>query len=110
MCKWGTNKEILARIPAFLSHTGRARWDMVKVDACIAKELVFLNDNGVRTVGACCGHSKNYPKALILSSSRRKAKKLGYFPICFTSKHSDRGILELPLKGRRFIDCPSYLY
>lgn len=102
MCKWGTNKEILVRISADASHNGRAGWRMAKVDACIAEELVFLNSKGVRTVASCCGHGKYYPKALILSSSGRKAKELGYFPIYFTSKHFDSGILELPLKGKKF--------
>lgn len=90
MCKWGTESVVVIE--------GKS----IEVDACIAEELIFLNDNGVKTVASCCGHGKHYPNALILSSSKRRAKELGYFPIYYTFKHADWGRYQLPLKGRCF--------
>lgn len=70
----------------------------VTVDACIADEIQELNNQGIITLGACCGHGrageiiewtndfgiwKSYqspPNVLIHANSVEKAKLLGYRP------------------------------
>lgn len=70
----------------------------VVVDACIADEIQTLNNQGVITIGCCCGHGlagqiiewKNGygnwkghcdpPNTLIDKNSVEKAKGLGYTP------------------------------
>jgi hypothetical protein len=70
----------------------------VKVDACIADEIQELNDQGIVTLGCCCGHGrageviewenafgkwKGYgapPTALIREESVEAARWLGYRP------------------------------
>lgn len=47
----------------------------VMIDAAIAPEVVWLNLQGVETVGCCAGPP---PTALIIPSSTEQAKRLGY--------------------------------
>ena len=58
MCKWGNTKKCWVKIPDDLSHTGKERWDWKPIDECIAPIVDALNDAGIFTVGACCGHGK----------------------------------------------------
>ena len=51
MCKIGTDKEVKLCQP-------RRKSAKVKVDACIAPLVQMLNDYGIVTSGACCGHGK----------------------------------------------------
>jgi len=37
----------------------------VKVDKCIAGLVQFLNDRGIVTRGACCGHGKFNPSVIV---------------------------------------------
>jgi hypothetical protein len=67
----------------------------IKVDKCIAEEIKWLNSQGVRTEGSCCGHGKSYSQALIKPSSVNKAKELGYNPIYLDNV----GLWEIKLKG-----------
>ena len=89
----------------------------VKVDACIADEVQFLNDSGVITLGCCCGHGKagqvvewengygkwkSYaqpPHALIKQESVELAKMLGYipYPYFYADGHS-YGVWQIQLK------------
>ena len=59
MCKWGTDTLLRVPIPAELSHTGEFRWDVKPVDSCIAPIVKALNDAGIYTANACCGHGKS---------------------------------------------------
>ncbi len=52
----------------------------VEVDAEIAEEIIWLNEQGVVTESSCSGHGKWPPTALICPSSVEKAKELGYEP------------------------------
>lgn len=58
MCKWGTSELVQVTVPAHLSHTGKDRVDMIKIDKCIAPIVRALNEAGIRTDAACCGHGK----------------------------------------------------
>ena len=53
----------------------------VRVDKCIAQEILWLNSHGVRTENSCCGHGQNEPAAIIRPSSSKRAKELGYNPV-----------------------------
>lgn len=71
----------------------------VKVDACIADEIQWLNDQGIITLGCCCGHGKagfiyevenaygkwkghrEPPQVSIKEQCVEKSKELGYRPI-----------------------------
>ena len=58
MCKWGTNEDVLVTVPAELSYTGKDRVDIKGIDKCIAPIVRALNEAGIRTDAACCGHGK----------------------------------------------------
>jgi len=60
MCEWGTYKEVLVKIPADLSSTGREKWKYAKIDACIADLVDALQKGGIDMRGSCCGHGKAY--------------------------------------------------
>lgn len=55
----------------------------IQVDCCMAKEILFLNDQGVRTIAHCCGHDipeRGNPHIIIFSADRLSAIGLGYEP------------------------------
>lgn len=58
MCQWGNSILLLVPIPPDLSYTGRARWAVKPIDACIAPIIQALNDAGILTAASCCGHGK----------------------------------------------------
>ena len=57
MCKWGTSQTV--RLCSPLEVSGRTE---ISVDACIADVVQLLNDNGIKTLGSCCGHGKGLAK------------------------------------------------
>jgi hypothetical protein len=91
MCKHGTHKNVTVVNPNQNKKT-------ILVDACIADEIQCLNDQGVITLGCCCGHGlagqvtewengfgkwKGHhepPHALIDKESIKLVKELGYTP------------------------------
>lgn len=69
MCKWGTEIPLLVNIPAELSHTGKARWEVKPIDSCIADIVDALNKSGMLTSQSCCGHGKG-PACIDLQDGR----------------------------------------
>jgi hypothetical protein len=51
-------QNILVLIPADLSHTGKERFKVCKIDYCIADIVKALQWNGICMRGSCCGHGK----------------------------------------------------
>jgi len=64
----------------------------IGVDRCLAQEILFLNDQGIRTVSCCCGHGDDrQPRhILIYQQDELKAKEMGYNPVpnIFPSKEN----------------------
>jgi len=60
MCKWGTDKQVLVKIPTDLSSTGAVEWKYKKIDFCIADIVQALQRAGIDMRGSCCGHGKTY--------------------------------------------------
>lgn len=58
MCEWGNEVTLKVPIPASCSHTGEFRWDNKPIDECLAPLVQALNDAGLYTGAACCGHGK----------------------------------------------------
>ena len=73
MCVHGVTKLVTLNKPREAS--GRIE---VPVDSCIADEVQQLNDNGVWTLGCCCGHGTEDKTILIHDDSIELAKSLGY--------------------------------
>ena len=69
MCKWGTDTNIMVRIPANISCTNKARLAIKGVDSCIADIVQALVMGGIWTTGCCCGHGKA-PGAIGLEDGR----------------------------------------
>ena len=67
----------------------------IEVDAEIADEIVWLNQQGVRTEGSCSGHGTAKPTALIKPSGVERAKELGYIPW----QIEGLGLFEIKLRG-----------
>jgi len=66
---------------------------IIDVNESIAEEIVWLNEQGVRTEGSCSGHGKSKPSALILPGSAEQAQELGYSP------SYREGLFEIELQG-----------
>lgn len=49
---------VKVKIPANLSHTGKAFWKHCKIDKCIAPLVRALQEGGIDMRGSCCGHGK----------------------------------------------------
>lgn len=58
MCKHGEDGEVMVTIPADVSHTGKERVAIKKVDKCLVPLITILNAYGIKTTGCCCGHGK----------------------------------------------------
>lgn len=65
MCDWNNTIPLQIWLPANLSRTGEAGWEIRGVDSCIAPIVRALNDAGVVTVASCCGHGKR-PSSIAL--------------------------------------------
>lgn len=58
MCEWGDEIKMTVPIPANCSYTGEFRWAEKPIDRCLSYLVQVLNDAGLYTGGACCGHGK----------------------------------------------------
>jgi len=65
MCKHGDVVILRVPISDLMSHTGSHRWAYKDVDRCIAPIVQALNDAGIYTSGACCGHGENLGSILL---------------------------------------------
>ena len=52
--------------------------DSVVVDECLKNEVCFLWQNGIRTMGCCCGHNKELGYIQVVEEDIEKMKQLGY--------------------------------
>lgn len=52
--------------------------DAIQVDLCIAGEIVWLWDEGIKTTGCCCGHGKNLGYIQVTDDCIEKMRALGY--------------------------------
>lgn len=59
MCKYGDTTLVKVKIPADLSHTGKAYWKKVGIDKCIAPIVRALQKGSIDMRGSCCGHGEN---------------------------------------------------
>jgi len=48
------------------------------VDSCLVKEINFLNNKGINTIGCCCGHGRNHGYIQVIPSHVCNMKNLGY--------------------------------
>lgn len=48
------------------------------VDVCIAKEIMWLLQQGIITINSCCGHGITVPMIIVHSDSIKKMYSLGY--------------------------------
>lgn len=89
MCKHGTLKEVLITPKPF----------KVKIDKCVADEIVWLNSQGVYTANCCCGHGDENPQVLIYTNhgSISRAEELGYYPKPFSDM-----LWIMQMKGENF--------
>lgn len=110
MCNHGTETTVTVVNPDKSNKT-------VKVDSCISNEIQLLNNQGVVTLGCCCGHGKagqiveyenkfgkwkeyhEPPIALIKEESVQKSKELGYKPYPhYQADGQQNGVWGTPLK------------
>ncbi len=58
MCKWGTITviHVIRRNNPYVAQG----WHPMGVDSCIADYVQKMNDQGIHTLGCCCGHGE-YP-------------------------------------------------
>jgi len=52
--------------------------EFVGIDNCIAKEILILWENKVRTTGCCCGHNVDRGMINVIPAHKQKMIKLGY--------------------------------
>ena len=76
MCEWNDTVRLSVPIPANLSHTGKFRWDIKEMDACIAPIIQALNDANIYTASCCCGHGKQ-DGSILLHDGRELIIKIG---------------------------------
>lgn len=63
------------KAPFDLSHRDDG-W--VTIDTCIATEIGYLWNNGVITLGSCCGHQKTDANVVVHPESYKAMEEIGY--------------------------------
>lgn len=48
----------------------------VCIDACIAHVLEHLWENGIETLGSCCGHGKDSPSIVLSQDNAERVRRL----------------------------------
>jgi hypothetical protein len=110
MCRHGTYKKVRV-----INNQNNKE---ILVDACIADEIQWLNDQGIFTLGCCCGHGQagkivewenaygkwkgheEPPHVLIDEKSADSAKILGYRPYpYYYADGKFYGVLQMYLKS-----------
>lgn len=73
------------------------------VDACVAEEISFLWNNGIRTTGCCCGHGIEEGTICVVKEDRwRMIEELGY-------KEKEQGIFYAKSKSHFYFgECEYY--
>lgn len=71
------DKKVDLIVPIFPedSFEGTFRYDVKPVDQCIAPIVKALNDAGIYTVAACCGHGKGEGSVLLRDGRELIIKK-----------------------------------
>ncbi len=76
------NNQVILKAPdnikIFANSPDRERKYTVGVDNCIAEEIKFLWDKGIRTTGCCCGHNKYLGYIGVVNKDIDKMLELGY--------------------------------
>ena len=62
-CKPGTGDGVLMTMPPEVAKERLRR--TIKVDRCIAAVIFSLWNNGISTLGSCCGHNKANPSVVV---------------------------------------------
>jgi hypothetical protein len=78
---------------------------IVPIDSCIVDEIQKLIENGVKTLGCCCGHGRFSPECLIRETSSKICKELGYSVHEYSPQHTCLGIYEIYLKSKCINQC-----
>lgn len=52
--------------------------ESVQVDACLAGEIIWLWDNGIKTTGCCCGHGRHLGFIQVTDNCIERMQELGY--------------------------------
>lgn len=63
MCKHGTC--VTVETPIWLWKERQNPLNGISIDSCIVEKLVNAWNNGVRTLGSCCGHGKEAPNVVL---------------------------------------------
>ena len=64
---------------------GEEVYKEIAVDECIADDILMLWENGIGTIGSCCGHNKLNPSVVITTEKDWKKTKelLPNFEVCY---------------------------
>lgn len=65
MCNHGETTLVYVPIPAYLSHTGKLRWEHKAIDSCLADLIDTMNRLGIYTANCCCGHGELEPSIIL---------------------------------------------
>jgi hypothetical protein len=76
MCQYGSVKQI--HVIRRNNPSVPDGWHSIYVDECISNYVQKMNDEGIITVGCCCGHGERPPEVLISVESILLLEKLGY--------------------------------
>lgn len=68
-------KNVVLQIPKSLGYSYQ---ECIQVDKCLANEIEYLWDQGVMTLGCCCGHGKELGFINVSKNSVEKMLDLGY--------------------------------
>ncbi len=68
--------------------------ESIMVDECLSAEIVDLWNNGVQTLGCCCGHGRELGFIQVELSCVEKMKELGYVHYIYPDRFGDNERLD----------------
>ena len=89
----------------YLPWKVNGEWKCVNIDKCLVHEVIDLWEQGIRTIGSCCGHGKPHmqpPYIQVAPEFSEQMRELGYKerpryengagPWCFVPKTDTSGV------------------
>lgn len=71
----------------------------ILVDKCIGKEVEWLIQQGIATIGhSCCGHGKEHSQVWIYKEYKNICGELGYKVVEYDEQRTKQGVLACLLK------------
>lgn len=104
---YNCKKWILKAPPKFIKCNCSDEYkDEIRVDMCVAAEVAWLWDKGIKTRGCCCGHGRELGFIQVTDNCIEQMRKLGYQNYIYADEFGgiEREDAFIPQSTRHYFD------